>query len=189
METKKPKLFISQPMQGKSMEEIFAEREEAIKKAKRFVKCDMEVIDSYIQDAPEGAKPLWFLGKSLELMADADVVYFADGWQKARGCQLEYECAHAYADDDFVCHEHERCWIPCTERLPEMHEENDYTGRYEESDFVLICDASGLHPQMHVGRCAKIEDRTWWRTREWKVLDKVVAWMPLPEAYSGSEQE
>lgn len=75
-------------------------------------------------------------------------------------------------------------WIPCAERLPEMHEENDYTGRYEESNLVLICDASELHPQVHVGRCVKIEDRTWWRTREWKVLDKVVAWMPLPEVYS-----
>ncbi len=74
-------------------------------------------------------------------------------------------------------------WIPCTERLPEMHEEVDYTGRHEESDLVLICDASELHPQVHVGRCVKIEDRTWWRTREWKVLDKVTAWMPLPEAY------
>ncbi|MBU5489114.1 DUF551 domain-containing protein [Butyricicoccus intestinisimiae] len=74
-------------------------------------------------------------------------------------------------------------WIPCAERLPEMHEEVDYTGRQEESDFVLVCDASELHPQVHVGRCVKIEDRTWWRTREWKVLDKVTAWMPLPKAY------
>lgn len=76
-------------------------------------------------------------------------------------------------------------WIPCAQQLPEMHEEVDYTGRQEESDFVLVCDASELHPQVHVGRCVKIEDRTWWRTREWKVLDKVTAWMPLPETYSG----
>lgn len=75
-------------------------------------------------------------------------------------------------------------WIPCRERMPEMHEEVDYTGRYEESDFVLICDASELHPQMHVGRCVKAEDRTWWRTREWRVPSKVTAWMPLPKAYS-----
>ena len=65
----------------------------------------------------------------------------------------------------------------------EMHEEVDYTGRQEESDLVLICDASELHPQVHVGRCVKIGDKVWWRTREWKVLDKVTAWMPLPEAY------
>ena len=66
----------------------------------------------------------------------------------------------------------------------EMHEEVDYTGRQEESDLVLICDASELHPQVHVGRCVKIGDKVWWRTREWKVLDKVTAWMPLPEVYS-----
>lgn len=74
-------------------------------------------------------------------------------------------------------------WIPCSERLPEMHEELDYIGRHEESDFVLVCDASKLHPQVHVGSCVKIEGGSWWRTREWKVLDKVTAWMPLPEAY------
>ena len=80
-------------------------------------------------------------------------------------------------------------WIPCAERLPEMHEEVDYTGRQEESDFVLVCDASELHPQVHVGRCSRIGDKVWWMTREWKVLDKVTAWMPLPETYSGSGQE
>ena len=79
-------------------------------------------------------------------------------------------------------------WIPCSERLPEMHEKNDYTGWYEESNLVLICEKSGLHPQVHIGLCWKLEGRVGWRTREWKVLDKVTAWMPLPETYSGSGQ-
>lgn len=74
-------------------------------------------------------------------------------------------------------------WIPCTERLPETHEVVDYTGKYEESDLVLICDASELHPQVHVGLCGKFGDRIWWRTREWKTLNRVTAWMPLPETY------
>ena len=74
-------------------------------------------------------------------------------------------------------------WIPCSERLPEMHEKNDYTGWYEESNLVLICEKSGLHPQVHIGLCWKLEGRVGWRTREWKVLDKVTAWMPLPEVY------
>ena len=69
-------------------------------------------------------------------------------------------------------------WIPCSERLPEMHEKNDYTGWYEESNLVLICEKSGLHPQVHIGLCWKLEGRVGWRTREWKVLDKVTAWMP-----------
>ena len=80
-------------------------------------------------------------------------------------------------------------WIPCSERLPEMHEKNDYTGWYEESNLVLICEKSGLHPQVHIGLCWKLEGRVGWRTREWKVLDKVTAWMLLPETYSGSGQE
>lgn len=84
---------------------------------------------------------------------------------------------------------YEMRWIPCAKRLPEMHEEVDYTGRQEESDLVLICDASELHPQVHVGRCVKIEGRTWWRTREWKVLDKVVAWMPLPQTYKEKNED
>ena len=80
-------------------------------------------------------------------------------------------------------------WIPCVQQLPEMHEKNDYTGWYEESNLVLICEKSGLHPQVHIGLCWKLEGRVGWRTREWKVLDKVTAWMPLPETYSGSGQE
>ena len=74
-------------------------------------------------------------------------------------------------------------WIPCAERLPGMHEEVDYNGRYEESDLVLICDASEPRPQVYVGYCWKMGDKVWWKTREWKALDKVTAWMPLPEAY------
>ena len=80
-------------------------------------------------------------------------------------------------------------WIPCSERLPEMHEELDYIGRHEESDFVLVCDASKLHPQVHVGSCVKIEGGSWWRTREWKVLDKVTAWMPMPQTYKEENED
>lgn len=43
-------------------------------------------------------------------------------------------------------------WIPCAERLPEMHEEVDYNGRYEESDLVLVCDATEPRTQVHVGK-------------------------------------
>ena len=79
------KLFISQPMGGKTDEEIKAERAKAIESASELVGESVEVIDSFFQSAPVGAKPLWFLGKSLELLADADVAYFAPGWDDARG--------------------------------------------------------------------------------------------------------
>lgn len=93
------KLFISQPMRGKSDEEILTEREKAIKAAQELVGESVEVIDSFFQSAPADARPLWFLGKSLELLSTADVAYFAEGWQDARGCRIEHECAKEYGID------------------------------------------------------------------------------------------
>lgn len=90
------KLFISQPMKDKTDAEILAVREQAIQSAKDLLGEDVEVIDSFFQDAPHDAKPLWFLAKSLELLATADVVYFAKDWEKYRGCRIENTCAVEY---------------------------------------------------------------------------------------------
>ena len=62
------KLFISQPMQGKSKEEILAERKSAICQAKEAVGDEVEIIDSYFENAPVCNRPLWFLGESLKLL-------------------------------------------------------------------------------------------------------------------------
>ena len=90
------KLFISQPMRGKTDEEILRERKKAITAAERELGEKVEVIDSFFQDAPAEAKPLWFLGKSLELLSTADVAYFVPGWEEARGCRIENTCAVEY---------------------------------------------------------------------------------------------
>lgn len=90
------KLFISQPMRGKTDEEILAVRKKAITSAERHLGEKVEVIDSFFQSAPAEAKPLWFLGKSLELLSTADVAYFAPGWEDARGCRIENTCAIEY---------------------------------------------------------------------------------------------
>lgn len=90
------KLFISQPMRGKTDAEILAERSNAIQAAKDSVKDEIEVIDSFFQGAPANATPLWYLGESLKLLATADVAYFAPGWDKARGCKIENLCAKEY---------------------------------------------------------------------------------------------
>ena len=93
------KLFISQPMRGKTSEEILAVREKAIASAERELGEPVEVIDSFFKDAPHDARPLWFLGKSLELLSTADVAYFAKGWEDARGCRIENQCAIDYGID------------------------------------------------------------------------------------------
>lgn len=68
----------------------------AIKAAEELLREPVEVIDSFFQSAPVGAKPLWFIGKSLEFLSDADIAYFAKDWQKARGCKIEHERAVEY---------------------------------------------------------------------------------------------
>ena len=96
------KLFISQPMRGKTNEEIYKERNVAIEKASELLGEPVEVIDSFFKDAPVNAKPLWYLGKSLELLAEADVAYFATGWKEARGCIIEHDSAIAYGINSIV---------------------------------------------------------------------------------------
>lgn len=93
------KLFISQPMNGKSDEDILKERQKAIEKAEEEIGEKVELIDSFFRSAPADARPLWFLGKSLELLSVADVAYFAPGWENARGCRIEHECAVEYGID------------------------------------------------------------------------------------------
>lgn len=90
------KLFISQPMRGKTNEEILKARDRAIKSAKNLIGKNITVIDSFFKDAPVDAKPLWYLGESLKLMSTADVVFFIDDWKEYRGCLIEYRCAKEY---------------------------------------------------------------------------------------------
>lgn len=88
------KLFISQPMRGKTDAEIFAERANAIQSVKDALGEEVQVIDSWLGDFD--GKALEFLGKSILLLAQADFAYFAPGWDKARGCVIEHQCAVSY---------------------------------------------------------------------------------------------
>ena len=96
------KIFISQPMKDKTDEQILKERERAVSVVKeKFNGEDVEVIDSFFQSAPHDAKPLWFLGKSLELLSTADVAYFVGEWKNYRGCKIENTCAKEYGIETF----------------------------------------------------------------------------------------
>ncbi|WP_342756724.1 hypothetical protein [Kineothrix sedimenti] len=85
-------------MRGKTDEQILTERNKAIELAVRFIGEDVELIDSFIPDTPENLNsiPLWYLGRSIQFLAEADVAYFAPGWREARGCVIEHECATQY---------------------------------------------------------------------------------------------
>lgn len=90
------KVFISQPMRDKTDEQIEAERNRAIETIKQKYHGDVEILDTFFKEAPHNAKPLWFLGKSIQMLADADIAYFVEGWNKYRGCKIENTCARKY---------------------------------------------------------------------------------------------
>lgn len=91
-------VFISQPMAGKTDEEIKQIRKEIKEKLiKLYPDNEIWILDSYIHEDPTSQNPaLYMLGKSLEILSEADIVYFAKGWNKARGCFTEHLAAQKY---------------------------------------------------------------------------------------------
>lgn len=97
------KAMISQPMAGKTDEEIAAARDLAVAKLRQM---GYEVVNTLFTDewySDEAMKergvvqaPLCFLAKSLENMSLCHAAYFCKGWEDARGCKIEHEVAEAY---------------------------------------------------------------------------------------------
>lgn len=89
------KVMISQPMNGKTEEQIRNVRNEIIAK---FNKMHIEVIDTLFTDeAPADCNiAVYYLGKSISAMKDIDALYMCEGWREARGCVIEYEVAMKY---------------------------------------------------------------------------------------------
>lgn len=100
------KVFISQPMNGLTDSEISKAREEVIEGLYRmgYRPDEISIIDTHIKEnAPDNVNSgIWYLGKSIELLADADIAVFAKGWRNARGCLIEYKCAKEY-DISYIC--------------------------------------------------------------------------------------
>lgn len=107
------KAMLSQPMAGKSEEEIVETRERAIKELKEK---GYEIVNTLFTDEwynPENMEkrgvvqiPLCFLAKSLENMSLCHAAYFCKGWENARGCKIEHDAAKAYGLD--IIYEQER---------------------------------------------------------------------------------
>ena len=97
------KAMLSQPMSGKTEEEIVATREKAISalKARGFEIVNTLFTDEWYSKESMTSRgvvqiPLCFLAKSLENMSLCHAAYFCKGWEKARGCRIEHEAAKAY---------------------------------------------------------------------------------------------
>ena len=96
------KLFISQPMRGLTEEKILNTREEIRVRAEQVMGEPLELINSFIEEYPDETIkqiPVWYLGKSIQLLSQADVAYFGGDWRNARGCKIEHEIAKEYGID------------------------------------------------------------------------------------------
>ena len=89
------KVMISQPMRGKTNEQIKKEREELVKELEMQ---GYEVVDTIFADeTPKDSDvAMYFLSKSIEAMAKVDAIIFMPGWKEARGCKIEYRIALEY---------------------------------------------------------------------------------------------
>ena len=99
----KKKAMLSQPMAGRTEQEIVAVRNRAIAELERR---GYEVVNTPFTDEWYSAEkmtergvvqiPLCFLAKSLENMSLCHAAFFCLGWQNARGCRIEHDAAVAY---------------------------------------------------------------------------------------------
>ena len=97
------KAMISQPMRGKTEDEIVATREKAISalEEKGYKVVNTLFTDEWYSKEKMEERgvvqiPLSFLAKSLENMSLCHAAYFCKGWENARGCRIEHEAAKAY---------------------------------------------------------------------------------------------
>lgn len=78
-------------------------------------------------------------------------------------------------------------WIPCSERLPEMHREDmEVEGEYYMiSNPVLVTDGNKIY-------VAEYEEddgyRYGWSSFDGEDYDNIIAWMPLPEPYNPDKE-
>ena len=89
------KIFLSQPMTGRTNEQIKTERQELVD---YYTSLGHEVIDTVFDFSNVDTKHIgvYYMGYSIVAMADADLVVFMNGWQDSRGCKLEMELAKQY---------------------------------------------------------------------------------------------
>lgn len=94
------KLFISCPMKNRSEENIRMTFDRLHKIAEAVYGESLEVIPTYIEDNPPKCRTegLWYLGKSIELLSQAD--YFigicGDNAWLYNGCTVEADVAKLY---------------------------------------------------------------------------------------------
>ena len=90
------KVFLSQPMRGKTHEEILSSIREVQEFLTKYLdSTNIEIIESY-SPKNKSKEPLVALGDSIKMLANADLAVFLDDWNQYRGCIIEHHTAKIY---------------------------------------------------------------------------------------------
>lgn len=93
-------VFISQPMRNRTADEINEEREIVIEWVHRLYDdvYNVNVLDTYFKNefVPDEINRCYYLGKSIMVLAEANVAVFVDGWEEMRGCVIEHDVCKQY---------------------------------------------------------------------------------------------
>ena len=97
------KLFVSVPMKGRTEEEIKASIQKMKKIAEAYEGEELELIDSYVEGNPpkNNHQSVWYLGKSLEKLSEADIFIGIEDDYNWSGCYIEGIAAHRYGIKDY----------------------------------------------------------------------------------------
>lgn len=128
------KLFISLPMNGRDVDDIQSDMEELKQIAEKNCHESFELLKTFQHDEPSSdinTEACWYLGKSISMLAEADMVLFHPEWKTARGCLMEHMICALYD-------------IPYVElQMPEINLDNaevvvDYTHDLDEQPVEIV---------------------------------------------------
>lgn len=120
------RVMISQPMRGKTTEQVRSERAELVS---RLEAAGHEVVDTifpYIY--PRDADPrVWMLGKAIMELSRCNAIVMMPEWSDADGCFIEHDTAKRYGIDvwyanshaTWSCHETEKVRVKMVSRRTE----------------------------------------------------------------------
>ena len=93
------KLFISCPMKGRTEENIKKSMEQMHRIAEIVFDQELEVIPSYVEHCPpeNNNQAVWYLGKAIQLMSEADFFIGIEYNEFYKGCVIEADVARYYA--------------------------------------------------------------------------------------------
>ncbi len=95
------KVFISMGMKSKSTDQVRVEMESVFNEIKKKLP-EAELLNSVIDGADKTIAlkgddvGVWYLGESLKIMSEADMVFFVNDYREFRGCSIERMVAERY---------------------------------------------------------------------------------------------